>query len=199
MWDSARRQRPVMPPVPGNWCHCVSPTGRSFMPRIMPWKSVSTARRSRSESDEQPKASTTHSTPLMLASPLRLRLPAFRTEFAGTRDGLAAFAAEFCGRRGTARGARQRRATASIARSGLFNGVHHGLAHGDARAETRADADGSAAFIRGGNGNRLRHLVLRELAHVSEHVHADALIENLLQLLGQRKILDNETVERQAV
>src|SRR5277367_817265 len=161
------------------------------MPRIMPWKSVSTARRSRSESDEQPKASMTHSTPLMLASPLRLGLPAFRTEFAAARDGLAALAAEFRAGRSRAAGSRRAscrgsRATASIARSGLFHRVHHGLAHRDARAQARAYADRSAAFIPSGDRNGLRHLILRELAHVSEHIHADSLIEHFLKLFRKR-------------
>src|SRR5580692_7064203 len=142
------------------------------------------ARRSRSESDEQPKASTTHSTPLMSASPLRLRLPAFRAEFTTARDGLAALAAEFCAWRscaGSGCACRSRcRATASIARGGLLHGVHHGLAHRDARAKPRADANRSATFICGCDRNRLSHLILREFAHVSEHVHADALVEYFL-------------------
>ena len=48
------------------------------------------------------------------------------------------------------------------------------------------------------NGNRLRHLVLRVAAHVADHVHADALIENLLQFVGKRQILDHEAIEREA-
>src|SRR5580704_3272187 len=174
------------------------------MPRIMPWKSVSTARRSWSESDEQPKASTTHSIPLMCASPLCLRLPAFRTEFAGACYGLAALAAEFCAGRGRARScrARSRRSCTASARTGgggLFHSVHHGLAHGHARAEPGAQANGSAAFIPGGNGNRLRHLILCEFTHVSEDVHADALVEHFLKLFGEREILDDKSIKRQAV
>src|SRR5580658_7670112 len=166
----------------------------------MPWKSVSTARRSRSESDEQPKASTTHSTPLMLASPLSLRLPAFRAEFACAWNGLAALAAKFRGCGSCRASSRRSRASATrSARSGLFHGVHHRLAHGHARAKPGADADCSSALIPGGNRNCLRHLILRELAHVSEHVHADALVEDFLQFLGERKIFDDEAIERQAV
>src|SRR5580704_15822577 len=170
------------------------------MPRIMPWKSVSTARRSRSESDEQPKASMTHSTPLMLASPLSLRLPAFGAEFAGARNGLAALTAEFrgCGSR-CARRRRSRATAARSTRSGLFHGVHHRLTHRDTRAKSCAYADCSAAFIPSSNWNCLRHLILRELAHVSEDVHADALVENLLQLVGERKIFDDESIESQAI
>src|SRR5271168_5117741 len=150
----------------------------------MPWKSVSTARRSRSESDEQPKASTTHSIPLMLASPLRLGLPAFRTEFAGARDGLAAFAAEFCGCACcSARSRRSRTTAAGGARCGLLHGVHHRLPHRDARAKPGAYANRSASFIASGNRNGLRHLVLRKFAHVSKDVHADALVEHFLQLI----------------
>src|SRR5580704_1536207 len=151
------------------------------MPRIMPWKSVSTARRSRSESDEQPKASTTHSIPLICASPLGLRLPAFRTEFARARDGLAALAAEFCARRGRARscgtsGGRCRASAARTGGCGLLYRVHHRLAHGDARAKAGAYSNRSATFITGSDWNGLRHLILRELAHVAEDVHADALV-----------------------
>src|SRR5580658_3428612 len=133
----------------------------------MPWKSVSTARRSRSESDEQPKASTTHSIPLMLASPLRLGLPAFRTEFARARDGLAALAAEFCGRGSCCSGRRRGCATTDrTGRGGLFHRVHHCLTHGHARSKPGAHSDRSATLIPSGNRNRLRHLVLRELPHV---------------------------------
>src|SRR5271170_4327927 len=170
------------------------------MPRIMPWKRVSTARRSRSESDEQPKASTTHSTPLIRASPLGLGLPAFRTEFAGARDRLAALAAEFCGGRSRRARSRWSRATAPWGtRSGLLHGVHHRLTHGDARAKSGANANCSPTFIPGGNRNRLRHLILRELAHVSEHVHADALVEDFLQFVGERKIFDDKGVKRQSI
>src|SRR5579863_1087730 len=151
------------------------------MPRIMPWKSVSTARRSRSESDEQPKASTTHSIPLMLASPLSLRLPTFRTELAGARNRLAALAAEFCCRAGCRARSGGCRATARrIGRRRLLDSIHHRLAHGDASAEPSANANGTATFIARCDWNRLRHLVLRELAHVAEHVHADALVEHFL-------------------
>src|ERR1700722_1221925 len=174
------------------------------MPRIMPWKSVSTARRSRSESDEQPKASTTHSIPLIRASPLSLGLPAFRAEFTGARNGLAALATEFRAGRGRARssGARCCRCRATAARTGsgrLFHSVHHRLAHGDARAKPGAYANGPSALIPGSNRDRLGHLILREFAHVPENVHADALVEHFLKLFGKRKILDDESIERQAV
>src|SRR5579859_2638743 len=170
------------------------------MPRIMPWNRVSTARRSRSDSDEQPKASTTHSIPLMPSSPLSLRLSTFRAELAGARDGLAALAAKFCGRRGSARRCRRRSSTATRSRGcGLLHGVHHRLAHSHPGAESGAHANRSAAFIRGSNRNGLRHLILRELAHVAEHVHADALVEHFLKLFGKREIFDDEAVERKAV
>src|SRR5579863_9467156 len=130
------------------------------MPRIMPWKSVSTAWRSRNESDEQPKASTTHSIPLMRVSPLRLGLSTFRAEFAGTRDGLATLTAEFCVGSccGGARGSGSCATASWRRRSGLLDGVHHRLAHGNARAKPSAHADGSATFIPGGNWNGLRDL-----------------------------------------
>src|SRR5579863_5853914 len=170
------------------------------MPRIMPWKSVSTARRSRSESDEQPKASTTHSMPLMPASPLSLRLPAFRAEFAGARDRLAALAAELCCRTGSRAGSGRCRASASWAGGRrLLDSVHHRLAHGDASAEPCANANGTATFVARCDWNRLRHLVLRELAHFAEHVHADALVEHFLQLFRKREIFDNKGIESEAV
>ena len=56
----------------------------------------------------------------------------------------------------------------------------------------RADSRPAAAFISRRDRHRLRHLELRVLAHVADHVHADPLIQNLLQLVGQRKILDDE-------
>src|SRR5579864_885715 len=174
------------------------------MPRIMPWKRVSTARRSRNDSEEQPKASTTHSTPLIGVSPLSLGLPAFRTEFTGARDRFAARAAEFCAWRSGARSgsacSRRRRATATRAgRCGLLDSIHHRLSHCDTGAKAGADSNCSSTFVPSSNRNCLRHLVLRELAHVSEHVHADALVEHFLQLFGERKILDDESIERQAV
>src|SRR5689334_8272831 len=169
------------------------------MPRIIPWKSVSIALRSRSDSDEQPKASTTHSIPLMPASPLRLRLPAFRAELARARDGLAALAAEFRGRgRGTC-GCWRRAASAGRRSGGLLYRVHHRLAHGDPRAQPGTDADCSATFVGGGNRNSLRHLVLSELSHVAEHVHANALVEHFLKLVWKRKVLHHKSIETQTV
>jgi hypothetical protein len=67
----------------------------------------------------------------------------------------------------------------------LFHRVHHGLAHGDARTKPGADANRSSAFVPSSNGNRLRHLILREFAHVSEDVHADALVQHLLKFFGE--------------
>src|SRR5690349_14589577 len=159
------------------------------MPRIIPWKSVSIALRSRSDSDEQPKASTTHSIPLMPASPLGLRLPAFRAELARARDGLAALAAEFRGRGCGTRRRRRRAPSARGRRGGLLHRVHHRLAHGDSRAQPGAHANRSSTLVCRGDRNGLRHLVLRELAHVSEHVHADALVEHFLKFVWKRKVL----------
>ncbi len=81
---------------------------------------------------------------------------------------------------------------------GFFQGVHHGLAHRDAGPEARAYASGTPAFIGCGDRDGLCDLVLRVPAHVADHVHADALIEHFLQLVGKRKILDDEAVECEA-
>src|SRR5690242_16912922 len=169
------------------------------MPRIIPWNSVSIVLRSRSDSDEQPKASTTHSIPLMPASPLRLRLPAFRAELARARDGLSALAAEFRGRGCCTCGCWRRATSAGGRRSRLLHRVHHRLAHGDSRAQPGAHPDCSATFVGGGNRNSLRHLVLSELSHVAEHVHANALVEHFLKLIWKRKVLHHEAIETQAV
>src|SRR6266446_4656634 len=136
---------------------------------------------SRSDCDEHPKASTTHSIPLMVAVALHLGLSAFRTEFSAARDGLAAFAAEF----GFGSGSSGHSGCRSTGRrrSRFLHGVHHGLSHSHACAETRAHSDSASALITRRDGNGLRYLILRELAHVTEHVHADALVEHFLQFL----------------
>ena len=47
--------------------------------------------------------------------------------------------------------------------------------------------------------DRLRGLVLHELAHVvADHAHADLLVEDLLQLFGQRDVLHRHAFELQA-
>src|SRR6266446_8295440 len=152
---------------------------------------------SRSDCDEHPKASTTHSIPLMVAVALHLGLSAFRTEFSAARDGLAALAAEFCFGSGSS-GHSGCRSTGRP-RSRFLHGVHHGLAHGYACTETRAHTDGTSAFIPGRNGDGLCHLILRELAHVAEHVHADALVEHFLQLVWKRKIFDHKTIQGKSI
>ena len=73
--------------------------------------------------------------------------------------------------------------------------VHHLLRHRHARSESRALPAATAAFVGRRDRHRLRHLELRVLAHVADHVHADALVEALLQFLGQRQVLDDEAVQ----
>src|SRR5260370_19409002 len=122
---------------------------------------------------------------------LHLGLSALRAEFGAARDRFATVAAEFgfgSGSYGCSEG-----------RSRFPDGVHHGLAHGHARTEARTHSDRSSAFIRGCDGNGLRHLVLRELAHIAEYGHADALVEHFLQLLWQRKIFDHKAVQGQPI
>jgi hypothetical protein len=132
-----------------------------------------------------------------------LGLATFRAELAGARDRFAALLAEFRGRAccsGSGRsGGASTAAGGSLAGSRAFHGFHHGLADGHARAKTCAYSDGATTFVCGGDGDRLRDFVLREFAHVADHVHADALVENLLQLVGQREIFDVEGVQRNAV
>jgi HEAT repeat protein len=67
-----------------------------------------------------------------------------------------------------------------------LHGVHHLLRHGESRAQAYADTSG-AAFIRRGDRHRLRHLELRVAAHIADHVHADALVEALLEALGDKE------------
>jgi hypothetical protein len=48
-------------------------------------------------------------------------------------------------------------------------------------------------------GDGLRRLVLHELAHVAaDHAHADLLVEDLLQLLGQADVLHRHRLQLQA-
>ena len=78
----------------------------------------------------------------------------------------------------------------------------HGLADDLAEADTGPEADTHcrhAAFVPGCIGNTVGDLILRVALHVADHVHADLLVEDLLQLLGQRHVLDDQRIERQAV
>ena len=70
--------------------------------------------------------------------------------------------------------------------------------HDEAGAHTDANAGATAAFVGGRDRHGLSHLELRVLAHVADHVHADALVEDLLELVGQREVFDDEGVEREA-
>src|SRR5580704_6807551 len=169
----------------------------------------------RSASGEQPKASMTHSTPFMgctwpgewpaisaVAARSRLGLAAFGAELCRTRNLFAALGAELCSCASGPAGCRRRllrRSRLLLSLSRILHGIRHRLADGHSRAETCADSDSTAAFIGRGDRNRLSDFVLREFAHVADHVQADALIEDLLQLVGQRKIFDVEGVEREAV
>ena len=83
------------------------------------------------------------------------------------------------------------------AAGGLAHRLPHGLAHGDARAEAGAGAR-HAALVGRRHRDGLRGLELRVAAHVADHAHADALVQPLLQLVGQRDVLDLEALQRQA-
>ena len=66
--------------------------------------------------------------------------------------------------------------------------LRHDLAERNARAQAHRITDDAAALARafGELRQRLRGLVLHELAHVApDHSHADALVQDLLQLFGQ--------------
>jgi len=68
---SCRRDRLVMPPVRGNWCHCGALTGRSFISWMISSNSARNTDASFSDSGEHPNASMIHSTPLI--GSIRLR------------------------------------------------------------------------------------------------------------------------------
>jgi hypothetical protein len=57
---------------------------------------------------------------------------------------------------------------------------------------------GHAALVLRRLGNGVGDLVLREAAHVADHVHADLLVEDFLQFFRQRDVLDDQRIERQA-
>ena len=92
----------MIPPVPGNWCHCVSPTGPEFSSRMICLKRISrTTQIAQATAKSSRGASTTHSIPFMRFRPqLRLGVSALGTELAAVRNGLAAIAGKICVRRG---------------------------------------------------------------------------------------------------
>src|SRR6266481_9426235 len=113
---------------------------------------------------------------------LRLSLTAVRAKLADFRNGFSAIQAELGFR--THGGARDgRTAFGRTGRASLLEGIHHGLAHGDSSAEPCADSRRSAALVCGSHWNRLRQLVRGIPAHVPDHIHANALVENLLQFI----------------
>jgi hypothetical protein len=76
--------------------------------------------------------------------------------------------------------------------------VHHHLPHPHARGQPGAHA-GQPAFVLGRQRHRLGHLELGVFAQVADHAHRDARVDGLLQLFGQRDVLDREVVEGEAV
>src|SRR5215469_5226313 len=132
---------------------------------------------------------------------LRLGLTTIRTELADLRNRLAAVQAEFAlygGRRSSATRSSSAPGgpTALWPRRGiLLERVHHGLSHRQTRTQSGAHPGRAPALVSRGNRDRLRHLVLRVATHVSDHVHPDPLIENLLQLVRQGQVLHHEVVE----
>src|SRR5207244_9456161 len=77
----------------------------------------------------------------------------------------------------------------------LSDRLPYGLAHRDARADPRAGTGGAVG--RRCDRNGLRDLILRVARQVADDPHADALVEPLLELVGQRDVLDLEALERQ--
>src|SRR5262249_4115872 len=144
---------------------------------------------------------------------LRERRAALRAELARALDPRQAFRADGgpdgagAARRGTAlractalsAGAALRASAAlRLTRRGLgrlSDRLPHRLAHRDAGADPRASAGGAIARRRDRNG--LRDLILRVARQVADDAHADTLVEPLLKLLGQRDVLDLETLQRQ--
>src|SRR5580704_2544733 len=190
-----------MPPVRGNWCHCVSLTGRSFISAMISSKSDRRVCVFCSASGEQPNASTTHSTPFIGGTLSRVWV-ALCTVAARSRLMFAALGAKLCCGTACSAGCGRRLLRWSgllLGRSCVLHGICHRLADSHSRAEACANSDCSTALVGRGARDRLSNLVLRELVHVADHIHADALIENFLQLVGQRKIFDVEGVERKAV
>jgi len=59
----------------------------------------------------------------------------------------------------------------------LLHSIHHGLPQGHACAENGAHSDRATPSFPAAMGMPAQ-LILRELAHVAEHVHADALVEH---------------------
>src|SRR5689334_13406965 len=187
--DSASGTRPVTPPGEGKTCQTLSAAGVRRRSSITAAKSERRVARSATSTGSHPCASTTHSQPTAITLVrLPLRFAALGTEFRRSWNRLAAFDAELrCGARLATR--RVLLATCTAA-----DCVGHRLAHRHPRAKTRTDA-GTAALVRRGGGNRLRNLKLSVFAQIADHVHADPFIEALLQLIGQRQVLNDEGVE----
>jgi len=78
----------------------------------------------------------------------------------------------------------------------LLEGSRHLTGHSHTRGETGADT-GQATLVRSGDGDRLSGFVLCVLRHVTNHVHADAFVEKLLQLFGQAEVFDDQGVQRE--
>src|SRR5205085_9188373 len=75
--------------------------------------------------------------------------------------------------------------------------ISHRLAHCHSCSKTGAESC-AAAFVGSGDRNCLRSLELRVLLCVADDVHAHALVESLLQLVGQRKTRNLERPERES-
>src|SRR5256885_3967620 len=185
--DSARGMRPVMPPGCGNTCHTASAIGVRHSSSTISAKRVRTVTRSATRAGSHPRASTTHSQPqLITLVRLYLGLTALGTELRRSRNGLTAFAAEL------RRSLRRRRGPLRTT-----NRIRHGLAHGQTSAQAGSEAS-APALVRGCRRDGLGNLELRIVAEIADHIHADALVQATLQLLGEGKVLHDERIEREA-
>ena len=128
---------------------------------------------------------------------LLLRVPAFRAESACFRNRLSTVHAEFR-LDASGRAARARRTGFCHRWSCFSQGIHHRLAHRYTCSQARANSRNSSALVCRGDGDRLSHLVLRVSFHVANHIHADSLVKNLLELIRQGEILNDEAVERES-
>src|SRR5205085_11265186 len=187
--------RPVMPPGCGNTCHTASAIGVRHSSSTISAKSVRTVTRSATRAGSHPRASTTHSQPqLITLVRLYLGLTALVTELRSSRNGFTAFAAEL------RRSWRRRRGRAAGRRGGALrttNRIRHGLAHGQTSPQARSEAS-AAALVRGCRRDGLGNLELRIVAEIADHVHADALVQATLQLLGEGKVLYDKRIEPEA-
>jgi len=65
--------------------------------------------------------------------------------------------------------------------------VRHDVGHGQPAPRPTPKSGDAPLVVCSSDGQRIRHLILRVLVHIAQHVHADARIEHLLQFVRQRR------------